>query len=142
MDVLLLVIYIMASNEINILLKLKGVKDMRFRLTLLAALFLAFLLVLAACSGDGSADPEAVEDDTTETEESPTEEEAEEEETAASGEKVLVFARGGDSESLDPGSTTDGESSRVTQQVLEGLIAFDKESFDLKPALAHDWEVS
>lgn len=142
MDVLLLVIYIMASNEINILLKLKGVKDMRFRLTLLAALFLAFLLVLAACSGDGSADPEDVEDDTTETEESPTEEEAEEEETAASGEKVLVFARGGDSESLDPGSTTDGESSRVTQQVLEGLIAFDKESFDLKPALAHDWEVS
>ena len=115
---------------------------MKFRFSLLAALFLAFLLVLAACSGDGSADPEDVEDDTTETEESSTEEEAEEEETAASGEKVLVFARGGDSESLDPGSTTDGESSRVTQQVLEGLITFDKESFDLKPALAHDWEVS
>lgn len=57
-------------------------------------------------------------------------------------EKVLVFARGGDSESLDPGSTTDGESSRVTRQVLEGLLEFEVDSFELKPGLAHDWNVS
>src|SRR5699024_10784351 len=77
------------------------------------------------------------EDDAAETE---TEDDAEE--AAAEGEQVLVFARGGDSESLDPGSTTDGESSRVTKQVLEGLLTFEKDSFDLLPGLAHDWEVS
>src|SRR5699024_7894319 len=41
-----------------------------------------------------------------------------------------------------PGSTSDGESSRVTQQVLETLLTFEKESFELQPGLAHDWEVS
>lgn len=64
-------------------------------------------------------------------------------EAADDGEdQVLIFARGGDSDSLDPGSTTDGESSRVTRQVLEGLLEFDADSFELKPGLAHDWDVS
>lgn len=117
---------------------------MRLRLSLLAALFLAFVLFLAACSGDGGANPDESSDDAAaETDETADgESEGEAEEASASGDGVLVFARGGDSESLDPGSTTDGESSRVTQQVLEGLLTFEKDSFELKPALAHDWEVS
>src|SRR5699024_2301140 len=41
-----------------------------------------------------------------------------------------------------PGSTTDGESSRVTRQVLEGLLDFEPETFDIQPGLAHDWDVS
>lgn len=111
---------------------------MKLRLSILALLLSAFMLVLAACSGDGGADPDEVPaDDAGETE---TEDEAVDAE--ASGEQVLVFARGGDSESLDPGSTQDGESSRVTQQVLEGLLTFEENSFELEPALAHDWEVS
>lgn len=62
--------------------------------------------------------------------------------TTDGGGDILIFARGGDSESLDPGSTTDGESSRVTRQILEGLLEFDKDSFELKPGLAHDWDES
>lgn len=113
---------------------------MKLRMSLLAAL-LIFLLALAACSGDGGANTnDAPDTDAEETEAG--EEDAEAEEAAASGDQVLVFARGGDSESLDPGSTTDGESSRVTKQVLEGLLTFEEDSFDLLPGLAHDWEVS
>jgi len=95
---------------------------------------LALTLLVAACSGDeesgasGESDNGGGEDA--------------EADSGSDGEDVLVFARGGDSESLDPGSTTDGESSRVTKQVLEGLLDFDKESFDVVPGLAHDWEVS
>src|SRR5690625_2255523 len=89
---------------------------------------LAFMMVLAACSekdqsneDSGTKEPVAEKDDE---------------------EQVLIFARGGDSESLDPGSTSDGESSRVTRQVLEGLLEFEEETFELKPGLAHDWDVS
>lgn len=117
---------------------------MKLRLPLLAALLFIFVLVLSACSGDGGANTEEPADDGgTETEtEGESTDDGESEEATASGDQVLVFARGGDSESLDPGSTTDGESSRVTKQVLEGLLTFEKDSFELKPALAHDWEVS
>ncbi|GAB3057239.1 ABC transporter substrate-binding protein [Virgibacillus ainsalahensis] len=115
---------------------------MRLRFTLLLTLMFAFVLVLAACSGDGGADTAGTEeaeeadasDDTDAGDDAATEE--------GEGDQVLVFARGGDSESLDPGSTTDGESSRVTKQVLESLLEFDKDSFELTPGLAHDWEVS
>lgn len=100
--------------------------------SLLLGLLIACMLVLAACGGgsdeetsnagdDAGGQDDVVEDD---------------------GEKTLIFARGGDSESLDPGSTSDGESSRVTKQVLETLLDFEDESFELKPGLAHDWEVS
>lgn len=121
---------------------------MKFRLSLLAVLFLAFLLVLTACNDDGgdtSDSTDSTDDTTTETDDSSTdatEDEEDEEAASPSGEQVLVFARGGDSESLDPGSTTDGESSRVTKQILEGLLEFEEDSFELKPGLAHDWEVS
>lgn len=118
---------------------------MKLRFSLLAAFMALLLFVLAACSGDGGANTNengGEDGDPVETDENANEEEANSEDVNASGEQVLVFARGGDSESLDPGSTTDGESSRVTKQVLEGLLDFEAESFDLKPGLAHDWEVS
>lgn len=101
----------------------------------LILLMLAFvLLIMAACSGDGGANPEDANDD------AGTEDNGSD--ASASEDQVLVFARGGDSESLDPGSTTDGESSRVTRQILESLLDFDKESFEIKPGLAHDWDIS
>ncbi|WP_217588586.1 ABC transporter substrate-binding protein [Lentibacillus saliphilus] len=94
-------------------------------LTMLALLG-AFMLIVAACSDDQDTSSNGGNNDN----------------AGSDDEQVLVFARGGDSESLDPGSTTDGESSRVTKQVLEGLLQFKKESFELEGALAHDWSVS
>jgi peptide/nickel transport system substrate-binding protein len=113
---------------------------MKLKYSLFITLMLAFLLFLAACSGDSETegDPEEQADPGT----SETEGEEDPETDEASGDQVLIFARGGDSESLDPGSTTDGESSRVTKQILEGLLEFDKESFEVTPGLAHDWDVS
>ncbi|WP_026675208.1 ABC transporter substrate-binding protein [Alkalihalobacterium bogoriense] len=112
---------------------------MKWKWSCLFAMMLAFLFVFAACSNSEETDNEPAEEPAEEAVDSEDEGEGTQE---ASGEQVLVFARGGDSESLDPGSTTDGESSRVTVQVLEGLLQFDKESFELTPGLAHDWEVS
>ncbi|MFD1849827.1 ABC transporter substrate-binding protein [Oceanobacillus bengalensis] len=120
---------------------------MRFKFSLLFALLISVVLVLAACSGDGS---QSSNDDTSSTDNgeettndsSTSEEETSEEPTEATGDQVLVFARGGDSQGLDPGSVTDGESSRVTKQVLETLLDFEADSFEIKPGLAHDWEVS
>lgn len=97
--------------------------------TFLLSLLVIFMLVLAACGG---GDDDATDNDATDNDESASDDE----------EKTLVFARGGDSESLDPGSTSDGESSRVTRQVLETLLDFEEDSFELKPGLAHDWEMS
>src|SRR5699024_11981274 len=104
---------------------------MRFKNSLFLLLLLSLGFVLGACGGgeESSGTDEATDETSEATEDS-------------GGEKTLVFARGGDSESLDPGSTSDGESSRVTQQVLETLLTFEKESFELQPGLAHDWEVS
>ncbi|WP_100010494.1 ABC transporter substrate-binding protein [Lentibacillus sediminis] len=122
---------------------------MKWKVSIFMAFMLSIVLVLAACSGDGSADPEATEGDDGGTEENAGEEGEAESEGSSEGEGeaaeeggVLVFARGGDSESLDPGSTTDGESSRVTRQILESLLDFEKDSFEIRPGLAHDWEVS
>lgn len=55
--------------------------------------------------------------------------------------QILIFARGGDSVSLDPASVTDGESSRVTKQVIETLVEFDQDSFQPGPGLAESWDM-
>ncbi|SET83312.1 peptide/nickel transport system substrate-binding protein [Oceanobacillus limi] len=117
---------------------------MKWKHSFLITLLLAFMLVLAACSGDGSAttNEDEPENNSSETEENDSTDEGDAAAEDDGEEQVLIFARGGDSESLDPGSTTDGESSRITRQVLESLLEFDDESFEVKPSLAHDWEVS
>jgi peptide/nickel transport system substrate-binding protein len=43
---------------------------------------------------------------------------------------------GADSVTLDPINATDGESFRATRQILDTLLDFAPESFDLIPALA------
>lgn len=97
---------------------------MRLTFSLYYSFLILMIGALVACGGDKEADGDATND-----------------EGNRDG-QVLVYARGGDSESLDPGSTTDGESSRVTRQVLEGLLDFEPETFDIQPGLAHDWDVS
>src|SRR5690625_1211249 len=136
-------------NKILILyIKKRGGKSMKLKYSLLVALMLAFVLVLAACTGDGGRNGEASEED----DDPGTEEDAgtddddsgddDTAEAAAEGDQVLIFARGGDSESLDAASTTDGESSRITRLVYEGLLEFDRDSFEILPALAHEWDVA
>ncbi|WP_339284941.1 ABC transporter substrate-binding protein [Oceanobacillus sp. FSL K6-3682] len=111
---------------------------MRLKYSLFIALLFAVLLVLAACTGDGGQKGE----DTAENEDPAAEGDEGTEAEGAEGDQVLIFARGGDSESLDPASTTDGESSRITKQIYESLLEFDKDSFEIMPGLAHDWEVA
>jgi peptide/nickel transport system substrate-binding protein len=52
------------------------------------------------------------------------------------GGSTFVFGRGADSVSLDPVNATDGESFRATRQVMDTLLRFKPETFDLAPALA------
>ncbi|ERN51994.1 ABC transporter substrate-binding protein [Alkalihalophilus marmarensis] len=106
---------------------------MKHRLSFLMVLLLAFVLFLAACSSDDTSAPESGDGE--------AEEEVEGTDGESSGDQTLVFARGGDSVSLDYASVTDGESSRVTKNIYETLIEFDRDSFEIGPGLAHDWEV-
>ncbi|HEX2035491.1 MAG TPA: ABC transporter substrate-binding protein [Chloroflexota bacterium] len=55
---------------------------------------------------------------------------------------TFVFGRGADSASLDPAVTTDGESFRVTDQIMEPLVAFEGSTTELKPGLATGWDIS
>ncbi len=56
--------------------------------------------------------------------------------------KTFIFGRGGDSVQLDPAVVTDGESFRVTGQILEPLFQYEDGGTTPIPALATDWEVS
>ena len=111
---------------------------MKLKFSIFIVWLLAIFLVLAACSGDGGQNGGESEEGS----DPDVAEEAEADTGDAEGDQVLIFARGGDSESLDPASTTDGESSRITKQIYECLLEFDKESFEVLPGLAHDWEVA
>ncbi|MDQ0156179.1 ABC transporter substrate-binding protein [Robertmurraya andreesenii] len=62
------------------------------------------------------------------------------EETASGGQ--LVFGRGGDSTSLDPATTTEGEAFKVTQNLYETLINFGPQDTEIHPGLATEWEQS
>jgi len=57
-------------------------------------------------------------------------------------EKVFIFGRGGDSVQLDPAVVTDGESFRVTGQVLEPLFQYEDGGTAPIPALATGFEAS
>lgn len=89
---------------------------------------LVLTLVLAACSGDGGMKQENGDEG--------GESEVEDEE------QVLVYARGGDSTSLDFASVSDGESSRVTKNIFDSLLEYEDDSFEVTAGLAKDWEES
>lgn len=55
---------------------------------------------------------------------------------------TLVYGRGGDSTSLDPITSTEGETFKVTQNVFETLITYGKQDTTLHPGLAEKWDVS
>ncbi|MGV8049104.1 MAG: ABC transporter substrate-binding protein [Anaerolineaceae bacterium] len=98
-------------------------------------LLIVVSMVLAACA------PQATTEAPIETE-APAETEAAEpttaptEELTAEGKDTFIFGRGADSVQLDPILVTDGESFRVTGQVLDTLYAFEQGTTNPVPALA------
>ena len=60
----------------------------------------------------------------------------------ASSGGTLVFGRGGDSTSLDPAVTTEGEAFKVTKNIYETLIEFGEQDTEIEAGLAEDWEES
>lgn len=55
---------------------------------------------------------------------------------------TLVYGRGGDSTSLDPITTTEGETFKVTENIFETLLQYGDQDTTVNPGLAEDWEVS
>ncbi|CRK81781.1 ABC transporter substrate-binding protein [Neobacillus massiliamazoniensis] len=55
---------------------------------------------------------------------------------------TLVYGRGGDSTSLDPITTTEGEAFKVTQNIFETLVNYGVQDTTLHPGLAEKWDVS
>jgi peptide/nickel transport system substrate-binding protein len=65
-------------------------------------------------------------------------------ESSSNGSKkdTLVFARGGDSTSLDPITTTEGEAFIVTMNIFETLLVYGEQDTTVHPGLAEKWEIS
>lgn len=103
----------------------------RRSLFLFLSLLIVASMVLAACGGAAPTEQPAAEE--------PAAEEPAAEEPAAEEpmeKKTFIFGRGGDSVQLDPAIVTDGESFRVTGQILEPLYQYEPGSTVAIPALA------
>lgn len=104
------------------------------KLWLFAVMMLLVLsTVLAACSGgdDKGGEKDAGKDDG-----------ADAGDASADRGGTLVFGRGGDSTSLDPSRTTEGEAFKVTINLYETLLTFEDEGTAVEPGLAKTWEAS
>lgn len=55
---------------------------------------------------------------------------------------TLIYGRGGDSTSLDPITSTEGETFKVTINIFETLLNYGPQDTTLHPGLAKKWEVS
>jgi peptide/nickel transport system substrate-binding protein len=62
--------------------------------------------------------------------------------SSANKKDTLVFARGGDSTSLDPITTTEGETFLVTDNIFENLLFYGDQDTTVHPGLAESWTVS
>jgi len=103
------------------------------------SLLILLSMLLSACGGSATATeaPTAEEKKT----EAPIAEETETEvpaetEIPVSQKDTFIFGRGGDSVQLDPILVTDGESFRVTGQILDSLYKFEQGTTNPVPALA------
>ena len=56
--------------------------------------------------------------------------------------KILTIGRPNYSISLDPATVIDIESFRVTVNIYENLVCYDKNGISIKPCLAENWSVS
>lgn len=57
----------------------------------------------------------------------------------AAADKVVIFARSTDSNSLDPQDTSSGEDHLVLNNIFETLVRFSDRGIDLIPGLAESW---
>ncbi len=55
---------------------------------------------------------------------------------------VFIFARGSDSQKLDPADVDDGESVNAVAQIFEGLVRFKSGTLEIEPALAESYSIS
>jgi peptide/nickel transport system substrate-binding protein len=55
---------------------------------------------------------------------------------------TLIFARGADSQKLDPADVDDGESMKVLVNVSQGLVRFKHGTTEVEPCLATSWTIS
>ncbi|AZU60947.1 ABC transporter substrate-binding protein [Neobacillus mesonae] len=62
--------------------------------------------------------------------------------SGAPAKDTLVYGRGGDSTSLDPITTTEGETFKVTINIFEQLLNYGEQDTTIHPGLAEKWEVS
>ncbi|MCH1627515.1 ABC transporter substrate-binding protein [Fredinandcohnia quinoae] len=110
---------------------------MKKRSLLLSILFLLLLsTALVGCNGGGTDKTSNNNNEDTPKNETKDPEKAEE------VQKELVFGRGGDSVSLDPITTTEGETFKVTVNLFETLINYGEQDTTLHPSLATEWKVS
>ncbi|MCY9278442.1 ABC transporter substrate-binding protein [Bacillus haynesii] len=61
---------------------------------------------------------------------------------ANGGKDTLIIGRGGDSTSLDPITTTEGEAFKVTINMFETLLNYGEQDTTLKEGLAVKWDAS
>ncbi|GAA0341539.1 ABC transporter substrate-binding protein [Bacillus carboniphilus] len=116
----------------------------RYLLKLMAFLLMA-VLFLAACSNKD--DEETKKDPESPGTEQPTDNEDPKEEDEGNNDEgeimdTLVFGRGGDSTSLDPAATTEGEAFKVTKNIYETLTEFGPQDTEVHPGLATEWSTS
>jgi peptide/nickel transport system substrate-binding protein len=55
---------------------------------------------------------------------------------------TLIFARGADTQKLDPADVDDGESVKVLNNICEGLVRFKTGTAEIEPCLATAWTIS
>jgi len=55
---------------------------------------------------------------------------------------TVIFARAGDSVGLDPAIVVEGESTKVCDNLYDGLVRYKSGSTEIEPALAENWETS
>jgi peptide/nickel transport system substrate-binding protein len=55
---------------------------------------------------------------------------------------TLIYARGADSQKLDPADVDDGESVKVLANICQGLLRFKTGTAEIEPCLATSWQVS
>lgn len=107
---------------------------------ILGALILTLSMVLSACAPQPAATteappPPAKTEAPAPTQPPPTQPPPP---TEAPKPTTFIFGRGGDSVGLDPAIVTDGESFRVSGQILEGLYTFAPGTTNPVPALAEE----
>ncbi len=117
-----------------------GVQGMKKRLV--GAAFTALLALSMALTGCGGAQQAEKPANSAQPNQPAAETPAPAAEPAKGGPKQLIYGRGGDSAGLDPITTDDGESARVTENIFETLVKYEPQNTNIVPGLAESWEIS